>query len=447
MTPIESRPFNPFAKQLEAMEILTDQVTEFLGYGGGGGGGKTYLGCWWLMQMGYYAPGTKYFIGRDSLKDTRESVLQSWRKLSKSIGFTQWKYTDNHILFDNGSEIEFLDLTLYPQKDPLYERFGSKEYTCGWIEEAGPVNFLAFDVLKTRIGRWLNKEYNIKKKILCTFNPKKNWVETTFYRPFKNGTETQDTKFIFSLAKDNPEIPDDYIETLRNLKDEATRQRLLYGNFDYDDDPSALIRADVINNLFDNEFIVPTNDHYLTADIARFGSDKAVLMAWHGLVIVEVVTFDTCSMTVLQDAITAMRIRHRIVKNNCIADEDGVGGGVIDNLGIKGFQNGSKAFDAGYEHLKAECGYKLADVVHEMRIMARIDEKMKETIKQELGQLKTYKADNDKKLRILPKDKIKENINRSPDYLDNFIMRMWWLVSEVVNDSPIRGLAEAMRKR
>ena len=28
------------------------------------------------------------------------------------------------------------------------------------------------------------------------------------------------------------------------------------------------------------------------------------------------------------------------------------------------------------------------------------------------------------KLKLLPKDKIKENIGRSPDYLDNFIMRM-----------------------
>ena len=86
--------------------------------------------------MGYYAPNTKYFIGRDSLKETRESVLHTWRKLSNQIGFKEWKYNDNHIYFNNGSEIEFLDLSYYPQKDPMYERFGSKEFTAGWIEEA-----------------------------------------------------------------------------------------------------------------------------------------------------------------------------------------------------------------------------------------------------------------------------------------------------------------------
>ena len=39
------------------------------------------------------------------------------------------------------------------------------------------------EVLKTRIGRWRNSEFNIKKKILCTFNPRKTWVYTHFYKP------------------------------------------------------------------------------------------------------------------------------------------------------------------------------------------------------------------------------------------------------------------------
>ena len=39
-------------------------------------------------------------------------------------------------------------------------------------------------------------------------------------------------------------------------------------------------------------------------------------------------------------------------------------------------------------------------------------------------------ADKDGKLRILPKEKIKDNIGRSPDYLDCFIMRMWYEVNQ-----------------
>jgi hypothetical protein len=44
----------------------------------------------------------------------------------------------------------------------------------------------------------------------------------------------------------------------------------------------------------------------------------------------------------------------------------------------------------------------------------------------ELGMLRTYDADKDGKLRIMPKEKIKEYIGRSPDWLDCFIMRMFW---------------------
>jgi phage terminase large subunit len=44
----------------------------------------------------------------------------------------------------------------------------------------------------------------------------------------------------------------------------------------------------------------------------------------------------------------------------------------------------------------------------------------------ELGMLRTHDADKDGKLRIMPKEKIKEYIGRSPDWLDCFIMRMFW---------------------
>lgn len=412
-------------KQKKAIRLLTDQTTDYIGYGGAAGGGKSFLGCYWLMQLGYYAPGTKYFIGRDSLKDTRASVLFTWSKVAEMFGFTSYKFDENGITFANGSIIELLDLSYYPYKDPLFERFGSKEYTAGWIEEASQVNYQAFEVLKTRVGRWRNE--NIKAKILCTFNPKKNWIDTTFYRPFVLGNETSDTRFIFATVRDNPHLPPDYIKRLHELKDEATKQRLLFGNFDYDSDPTVLIDYSIIKSIWSNIY-VQSGKKYITADVARFGSDKAVIMVWDGFKIIEVVTFDISKTTDIQNAINALRMKHKVQLSDIVVDEDGVGGGVVDSLHCEGFVNASKPYNPQYANLKTECGYKLAEMITQIYFEASVGEQEKTNIEQELGQLKTYDSDKDGKLKMLPKEKIKENIGRSPDYLDNFIMRMYFEV-------------------
>ena len=411
-------------KQKQAIRLLTNNVTDYIGYGGSAGGGKSVLGCIWLMELGYYLPGAKFFIGRDSIKDTRASVLKTWSDIASKIGFTAYKFNDIGIIFDNGTEIELLDLTFYPYKDPLFERLGSKEYTAGWIEEASQVHYLAFEVLKTRVGRWKNE--TVKSKILCTFNPKKNWVDSTFYRPFINKKESDVIRFIYALPTDNRYLSKDYIKRLHELKDEATKQRLLFGNFDYDDDPTALIEFNQISEMWEKPR--SSGVKYITADIARFGSDKAVIMVWQGYNIIEIVSFDISSTTLIQNAIRSLAVKHGVLLSNIVCDEDGVGGGVVDSLRCKGFVNNSSPVDNAYANLKSECGYKLAELFDLIGISANVPEDLKDIINAELGQLKTYDSDKDGKLKILPKDKIKENIGRSPDYLDNFIMRMYFII-------------------
>lgn len=418
-------------KQKQAYNYLTDHTTDYVGYGGAAGGGKSALGCKWLMELGFYAPGSKFFIGRENIKDTRASVLKTWAEIAKWHEFTAYKFTDIGIVFDNGTEIELLDLTFYPYKDPMFERLGSKEYTAGWIEEASQVNALAFEILKTRVGRWKNE--SVKSKILCTFNPKKNWVDNVFYRPFINNKETKESRFIYALPKDNPHLPDDYMRRLEELKDESTKQRLLYGNFDYDDDPTSLIDFGQITEMWDRD--TRNGIKYITADIARYGSDMAVIMVWDGLTVVEKITFDTSSTVEIQNTITALSIKHGVPNFRIVADEDGVGGGVVDSLRCCGFVNNSKANNPAYGNLKSECGYRLAELFHDVGFIAKTTNDQRDTINAELGQLKTYDSDKDGKMKILPKEYIKQNIGHSPDYLDNFIMRMYFEVKQ-----PIQGI-------
>ena len=415
-------------KQIIAFDFFTDPVVKVIGYGGAAGGGKSILGCYSLLILCSCLHGSKWFIGRDRLKDTRESVLFTWKKISKILEIRGWKYKDNHIYFQNGSEIEFLDLSYYPQADPLYERLGSKEYTGGWIEEAGSVHPMAFEILKTRIGRWYNNEFGMIGKILVTFNPKKGWLDSTFYRPWKNNQETKEIRFIPALWKDNCHLDSSYIENLKNIKDKSTRERLCNGNFDYDDDPSSLIDYEKIMAIWHNHHV----DHrlqescYLTADIARYGKDWTRIFVWKGHRVIDYLCFAKNNLRDVQAAILMFRIKYVIPVTRCIADEDGVGGGVVDNCGIIGFVNNSKPMDKAYLNLKTECAYKLAEMIDSIHFEASVSDMDKAHIEEELSMLKTYRADVDGKLRILPTEKIKEQIGRSPDWLVNFIFRMYW---------------------
>src|SRR3990170_3611943 len=151
----------PNYKQFLCLELLNDRVTKYPLFGGGAGGGKSWLGCEWIADMCLNFPGVRYFMGREELSSLKDSTVTTFFKMAKHHGISDtFRYYEHYsaIRFHNGSEIALLNLKYVPS-DRLYERFGSTEYTGGLIEEAGQVNFNAFDTLKSRIGRHLNDKY------------------------------------------------------------------------------------------------------------------------------------------------------------------------------------------------------------------------------------------------------------------------------------------------
>jgi hypothetical protein len=61
------------------------------------------------------------------------------------------------------------------------------------------------------------------------------------------------------------------------------------------------------------------------------------------------------------------------------------------------------------------------------------DGETKDMIVEELEQVKQFNMDKDGKKRIIPKDKVKELIGRSPDYSDLLMMRMWFSLGYRIN--------------
>jgi hypothetical protein len=392
------------------------------------GGGKSALGCLWLIENCQKYKGSRWVMGRSKLKALKETTLNTFFEITSKLGIgNQFKFNaqSNVITWNNGSEILLKDLFLYPS-DPEFDSLGSLEITGAFVDECNQITIKAWQVLKSRC-RYKLKEFGLIGKVFGTCNPSKNWVYGNFYKPFKVGELPSYRKFIQALPKDNPHLPESYLESLSQM-DKNSRERLLFGNWEYDDDPDALCGIDEIHAIFENDH-VQGGKKYLTADIARMGSDKAVLFVWDGWKVIEKITFDISKTTDIQRAINALRTKHQISKNYCVGDGDGVGGGVIDNTGIIEFKNGSKALNnENYFNLQTQCIYFLADKInkHEIYLECDFGEKEKEEIIEELEYLKSYNSDQEGKIRALPKEIIKENIGRSPDWRDALMMRAYF---------------------
>jgi len=274
-----------------------------------------------------------------------------------------------------------------------------------------------------------------KPKLLEAFNPDKGHVYSRYYKPHKDGTLPENRKFIPAVATDNPHISEDYIEQLRN-SDPITRERLLFGNFEYDDDPSILVRNDAFEDLFTNT--VDTTGKYITADIARFGKDTTRIGYWEGMKLMKVYTLTKTGIPETAEKIKMVANEHCVPYSCIIADEDGVGGGVVDILkGIKGFMGNSVPFHiwdsrqmkqvpANFGNLRHQCFFRMAEEINNHR-MAIADESIREILREDLTSVRQKHVDTDGKLKIISKDEMKELIGRSPDLADMVNMRMFFL--------------------
>lgn len=332
-------------------------------------------------------------MGRSKLKTLKETTLNTFFEISSSLKISsQFKYNDQSstINFHNGSQILLKDLFSYPS-DPNFDSLGSLEITGAFVDECNQISYKAWQIVQSRIRYKLN-EFDLIPKMLGTCNPSKNWVYSEFYKPSRDKKLSIDRQFIQALPTDNPYLPKSYLEALLKL-DKSSKERLYYGNWEYDDDPSKLIEFDKIQNCFTNDF-VENGQMYISADIARFGSDKMVIMVWSGFRVVEIFSLQKSSITEIVDHIKRLATKHKVPLSNIIADEDGVGGGVVDVLKCKGFVNNSKPMkedgsNVEYQNLKTQCYYKLAKVISDDELYINCDDTgVKQSIIEELEQVK-----------------------------------------------------------
>lgn len=419
------------SKQLEVAELWADDDSTDILYGGSKGSAKSYTGCSLICGDSLTYPGTFYFIARKSLTDLIRYTIPSIMEVFDHWGITReyWKFNGQYNFFElyNKSRIYLIDAA-YKPSDKEYTRFGSMQMTRGWIEEGGEFNINAKNNLQASIGRWKNDEYGLIGKLLITCNPSNNFLFTEYYKPWKDGKLPKWRKFVQALPSDNKMLPKGYIENLLRILTPSQIARLVYGEWEYDDDPTWLVDYDAICDLFTNDHVEEgdENDRYLTTDLAGKGRDSWVVGTWRKLVLRIPVCKGFSEGKEMEQKIKKLATLTKTPHSHIVSDADGLGFYLESYMkNIKEFHGNARPINSQYGNLKDECGFKLAELINKRRIKIICSPEMQEIIKLDLTVLRCESTNNtDLKKKLIKKNKMKELIGKSPDFLDILLMRM-----------------------
>lgn len=203
---------------------------------------NSWLGSNWICSLCIRFPDVRCVIARKTIKSLKESTFNTVRSVLKNWGLQDGVHfkinnLENWLQFWNGSIIYLKELETTPT-DPNFERLGSTEITAAFVDEVSEISERAIEVLMSRC-RWKVAEYMGYPRVLLTTNPCATWVRSRFVQDDDgNPVELAETDaFVRFSVYDNP--CDDFVKiyenNLKNIKDNATRERLLYGNWDFVD--------------------------------------------------------------------------------------------------------------------------------------------------------------------------------------------------------------------
>lgn len=430
--------FKATKKQSKMFKALFNNAYTQVWYWGGAGWGKSYGWVSWIWMLSQKFPKTRWFFGRRQLVNLKKTTLATYYKFLDDYKVPKkyrWhlKNDVNTLFFPNWSEILLLDLAWQPS-DPLYTRFGSLELTGGFIDESNEIHYSCIDILNTRLWRQRNKEYNISPKMLETFNPDKGHVYERYYKPFRDEILPEYRTFIPALATDNPHLDENYIQQLERA-DEITRQRLLFGNFDYDDSPGKLFRWDEISDLFIN-FLWNSWEYYISVDVSRLWDDKTVIVLRKGMVAEEFFVYSKITTDQIAQKVKDIEQRYWVSRYRVVVDSDWVGGWVADQLRwCVNFVNNASPVNTGdmnpYANLKTQCYFMLREFMEKRTIRVKADGAIQESVKRELDNIMVKDNLREQKLRLETKEEMKNRLGHSPDFADAIMMRMYFVVAEL----------------
>lgn len=210
--------------------------------GGAAGGGKSYLGSCWIISSCIRYEGIRAVVARKTIKSLKESTFNTIKTILKAWGLKEGVHykinnVENTITFWNDSMILLKEMVDLPS-DPNFERFGSSEFTIAFVDEVSEISERAVEVLFSRLRWKVHETFKVPRMLMST-NPCVTWVRSRFVQdddgnPIVCG---EGEAYVPFSIFDNPDekFRQTYEAALQKIKDKATRERLLYGNWDFVD--------------------------------------------------------------------------------------------------------------------------------------------------------------------------------------------------------------------
>ncbi|MFS4469122.1 terminase large subunit domain-containing protein [Maribacter sp. 2210JD10-5] len=378
--------------------------------------GKTYSALFGIFEAAHQPQireGDNFWWVAPTYAQTKIAYKRLKRDLIRS-GIYKFNNTDLVIECPNGAEIHFKTAS---DSDNLF----GDDVVFVVLDEAGRCNEDAWYALRSTLTAT-----NGKAILIGNFGGSQNWV-TRLAEKAKSDPEYH---FIKVTAYDAVKAG-----ILSKKEIEQAKKDLPENQF------RALYLAEGGNderNLIQNESLIklPLNSvtegiKYLTGDIARFGADKTVLLVWSGLKVIGWHIIDKSSLTDVAVQVQLLKAKHNINLQNILLDENGIGAGVIDMVGCRGFVNNSKPIKVkgevqNFASLKDQCYYKLAEMINANLLNVLLPHSIQKLLIEELEQVKEPAAPDVSKLKIVGKEAIKKKIGRSPDYSDAIMLRMFF---------------------
>lgn len=393
--------------------------------------------------------------------DARFTVTEAGTKIGKTYAHICWIYGKSHELEDAENhnywwvaptyyqaKIAFKRLRKYISKTNLY-RFNETELTILCPNKAiihfktaeKPDNLYGEDVYaavfdeapRARPEAWYALRSTLSSteapcKLIGNFGGISNWVHKLKDKAKNDPAYAYYKVTCWDAIAEGILSEDEVLQAKKDLPEKIFKE--LY-EAEASESEEQLIRNESIKKLFSNTHI-EGGVKYISADIARLGKDKTIVLEWDDLRVDLIINKNVTKVNESVDIIKSSKVKDNVNIGNIIIDEDGVGGGVVDYLpGCVGFVNNAKPLmvkgkKLNFANLKSQCYYELAETINRNEMYINCDEETERLITEELEWVRLPKEVDTTKINLLSKDEVKKQIGRSPDFSDALMMRMYF---------------------